>query len=152
MAYTFRAAANGKIGLFKGVFSVAPIVDQVRDDCEKAISLDPNNSIAYYIMGRTHAKLAEKSKIFRWPLGLAWGNIDDAIKFYEKASSLDPNFIMFRLDLANAFLSDDDTEKAREQLKAIPSMPESRRGRFREEGGSGKAPSEDRRIINLSIS
>ncbi len=123
MAYAYRAAANGKIALFKGVFGVAPIVKEVRDDCEKAISLDPNNQIAYYIMGRTHAKLAEKPSIFRWPLGLAWGNIDDAIKFYQKAISLDSNFIMFRLDLSKAFLSDDDYQKAREQLDAIPSIP-----------------------------
>ncbi len=121
-AYTFRAATNGKVALFKGVFSVAPVVKQVRDDCERAISLDPNNSIAYYIMGRTHAKLAEKSTIFRWPLGLAWGNLDDAIRFYLKAISLDPNFVMFRFDLAKAYISDDDYQKAREQLNSIPSI------------------------------
>jgi tetratricopeptide (TPR) repeat protein len=123
MAYTFRAATNGKIALFKGVFSVAPIVKQVRADCEKAISLDPNNSIAYYILGRTHAKLAEKPTVFRWPLGLAWGNIDDAIRFFQKAVSLDPTFIMFRLDLAKALLSTDDYKKAEEQLEAIASLP-----------------------------
>ena len=124
MAYTFRAAANGKVALFKGVFSVAPIVKQVRDDCERAISLDPNNSIAYYIMGRTHAKLAEKPTVFRWPLGLAWGNLDDAIRFYDKAISLDPNFVMFRFDLARAYMSDDEYEKAREQLNMIPNIPD----------------------------
>jgi len=123
MAYTFRAAANGKIALFKGVFSVAPVVKQVRNDCERAISLDPNNSIAYYIMGRSHAKLAEKPTIFRWPLGLAWGNLDDAIRFYQKAISLDPNFVMFKYDLARAYVSDDEYQKAREQLNAIPSIP-----------------------------
>ena len=122
-AYTFRAAANGKIALFKGVFSVAPVVKQVRDDCERAISLDPNNSIAYYILGRTHAKLAEKPTIVRWPLGLAWGNLDDAIRFYEKAISLDPNFVMFRYDLAKAYISDDEYQKAKEQLYVIPRIP-----------------------------
>jgi tetratricopeptide (TPR) repeat protein len=122
-AYTFRAAANGKIALFKGVFSVAPVVKQVRDDCERAITLDPNNSIAYYIMGRTNAKLAEKPKLFRWPLGLAWGNLDDAIRFYEKAISLDPNFVMFRFDLARAYINEDEYQKAKEQLYKIPSIP-----------------------------
>ena len=122
-AYTFRAAANGKIALFKGVFSVAPIVKQVRDDCQRAISLAPGNSVAYYILGRTHAKLAEKPTIFRWPLGLAWGNLDDAIRYYQKAISLDPNFVMFRFDLANAYVNDNDYQKAREQLNAIPSIP-----------------------------
>lgn len=123
MAYTYRAVANGKIALFKGVFSVSGIVNSVRQDCEKAISLDPNNAIAYYVLGRTHAKLAEKPKMFRWPLGLAWGNIDDAIKFYNKAVSIDPNFVMFRLDLARAYISQDLYQQARQQLQAIPQLP-----------------------------
>jgi len=123
MAYTYRAVANGKIALFKGVFSVSGIVNSVREDCEKAISLDPNNAIAYYVLVRTHAKLAEKPKMFRWPLGLAWGNIDDAIKFYNKAVSIDPNFVMFRLDLAKAYISQDSFQQAKVQLQAIPQLP-----------------------------
>jgi tetratricopeptide (TPR) repeat protein len=123
MAYTYRAVAGGKIALFKGVFSVGSIVKRVRNDCESAIALDPNNAIAYYVLGRTHAKLAEKPVMFRWPLGLAWGNLNDAIKFYQKAVSLDPDFVMFRLDLAKAYIRDDEKQKAEEQLAVIPSIP-----------------------------
>ena len=123
MAYTYRAVAGGKIALFKGVFSVGSIVKQVRNDCESAIALDPDNAIAYYVLGRTHAKLSEKPLMFRWPLGLAWGNLSDAIKFYKKAVSLDPNFVMFRLDLAKAYIRDDEYDKAKEQLAVIPSIP-----------------------------
>lgn len=123
MAYTYRAVANGKIALFKGVFSVGGIVKQVRNDCESAIALDPDNAIAYYVLGRTHAKLAEKPMMFRWPLGLAWGNIGDAIKFYRKAISLDPTFVMFRLDLAKAYVNDDKDQEAEQQLSAIPALP-----------------------------
>lgn len=123
MAYTYRAVADGKIALFKGVFSVGSIVKQVRNDCESAISLDPDNAIAYYVLGRTHAKLSEKPIMFRWPLGLAWGNLKDAIKFYKKAVSLDPKFVMFRYDLAKAYIREDEYEKAKEQLAIIPSIP-----------------------------
>lgn len=123
MAYTYRAVAGGKIALFKGVFSVGSVVKQVKNDCESAIALDPDNAIAYYVLGRTNAKLAEKPVMFRWPLGLAWGNLGDAIKFYKKAVSLDPNFVMFRLDLAKAYIREDDKQKAEEQLKVIPSIP-----------------------------
>lgn len=123
MAYTYRAVAGGKIALFKGVFSVGSIVKRVRNDCESAIALDPNNAIAYYVLGRTHAKLAEKPVMFRWPLGLAWGNLNDAIKFYQKAVLLDPDFVMFRLDLAKAYIRDDEKQKAEEQLAVIPSIP-----------------------------
>lgn len=123
MAYTYRAVANGKIALFKGVFSVAPIVKQVRNDCEEAIKLDNNNSIAYYVLGRTNAKLAEKPGIFLWPLGLSWGNIKNAIKLYRKAVSLDSEFVMFRYDLAKAYVRQDEYKQAREQLQAIPAIP-----------------------------
>ena len=123
MAYTFRASANGKIALFKGIFSVAPIVKRVRDDCEHAIALDSSNAIACYIMGRTHAKLAEKPKLFRWPLGLAWGNIDDGIRFYQRAVVLDSTFVMFRFDLAKALINENEYQKAREQLLLIATLP-----------------------------
>ena len=60
LPYIRRAAANGKIALFKGVFSVGGVVNQVRDDAEKAIELgnDGNETqgVAHYILARTHDK------------------------------------------------------------------------------------------------
>ena len=122
MAYCRRAIASGRVALFKGVFSVGGLVNATRDDCAMAISLDPANAAAYYVLGRAHAKLVEKPKIFRWPLGLGWGNIDDAIKNYEKAVSLRPGFIMYRLDAARAYVENDDYAKAKDQLKIIPTL------------------------------
>lgn len=122
MAYCRRAIATGRVALFKGVFSVGGLVNATRDDCLKAIELDPSNAAAYYVLGRAHAKLVEKPKIVRWPLGLGWGNIDDAIKNYEKAISLRPGFIMYRLDAAHAYVENDEYGKAREQLNIIPTL------------------------------
>ncbi len=122
MAYCRRAIASGRVALFKGVFSVGALVNSTRDDCQKAIELDPSNAAAYYVLGRAHAKLVEKPKLFRWPLGLGWGNIDDAIKNYEKAITLRPGFIMYRLDAARAYVENDDYGKAKEQLKTIATL------------------------------
>ena len=121
--YVRRAIANGRVALFKGVWSAIDFVKQVKADCEKAIALNPNNDVAYYILARTHAKLCEKPKLIRWPLGLAWANMDDAIKNYEKALLLKGNFIMYRLDAARAYLEEDDVAKAREYLIAISAYP-----------------------------
>ncbi len=122
MAYCRRAIATGRVALFKGVFSVGGLVNSTREDCQKAIELDPSNAAAYYVLGRAHAKLVEKPKLFRWPLGLGWGNIDDAIKNYEKAVALRPDFIMYRLDAARAYVENDDYAKAKEELKAISTL------------------------------
>ena len=123
MAYARRAIANGRIALFKGVWSAIDFVKKARDDCEKAIELDSSNAAAYYVLGRTHAKVSEKPKIIRWPLGLGWANLDDAVSNYEKAISLRPDFIMYRLDCARAYIEMDDYKKAREHLSVITLLP-----------------------------
>lgn len=123
MAYTRRAIANGRIALFRGVWESVDLIKQTRKDLEMALELDPRNSTAYYVMGRTHAKVSEKPKILRWPLGLSWASLEEAVKNYEMAIRLRPDFIMYRLDCARAYYELDEYEKAREHLKAIESLP-----------------------------
>ncbi|MGA9408092.1 MAG: hypothetical protein WBW71_13245 [Bacteroidota bacterium] len=123
MGYTRRAIANGRVALFKGVWDSIDLVKQVRADCEKAIELDKNNPTAYYVLGRTNAKLCEKPKIIRWPLGLSWANYEDALANYEKAIALKPTFIMYRLDAARAYTEVDEYDKAKEQLTKIATLP-----------------------------
>jgi len=121
--YVRRAIANGRVALFKGVWSAIDFVKQTKADCEKAISIDPNDHVAYYILGRTHAKLCEKSKVIRWPLGLGWANMDDAISNYEKAIALRSNFIMYRLDAARAYVEEKEYKKAKDHLIAASTFP-----------------------------
>jgi FimV-like protein len=123
MGYTREAIANGRIALFRGVFESLSLVKQTRADCEKAISLDATEPAAYYVLGRTNAKLCEKPKFVRWPLGIGWANMDDAVKNYEKSIELRPNFIMYRLDCARAYVEMDEYGKAREHLMKIASLP-----------------------------
>jgi len=123
MGYTREAIANGRIALFRGIWDALDLVKQAKIDCEKAISLDAAEPAAYYVLGRTNAKVCEKPKIIRWPLGLGWANMDDAIKNYEKSIELRPNFIMYRLDCARAYIEMDEYGKAREHLIKIAALP-----------------------------
>jgi tetratricopeptide (TPR) repeat protein len=123
MGYTRRAIANGRIALFKGVWESLDLVKQTKADCEKALVLDPREPAAYYVLGRTHMKVSEKPRIVRWPLGLGWANLDDAVKNYEKAIALRPDFIMYRLDCARAYVEQDEYAKARAHLTAIATLP-----------------------------
>ncbi len=122
IGYVRRAIANGRVALFKGVWSAIDFVKQVKADCEKAISLDPNNAAAYYILGRTHAKLCEKSKMIRWPLGLGWANMEESLQYYDKSVALRPSFILYRLDAARAYEEEDNTTKAKELLISIAAL------------------------------
>ena len=126
MGYLRRAIAKGRIALFKGVFSAIGLVKDVKADVEKAIRLNNEDKhhlgIAHYLLGRTHAKVCEKPYLLRLPLGLGWGDRDIAAEEYEQAISLDPNFIMFRLDAAKNYIEMDEFEKARGHLKKIQQM------------------------------
>lgn len=123
MGYVRRAIVNGRIALFRGVWDALDLVKQTKADCERAIELDPNNATAYYVLARTHQKVCEKPKVVRWPLGLGWATMDDAIRYYEKAISLRPTFIMYRLDCARAYIELKDYDKAKEHLRRISSLP-----------------------------
>ena len=127
ITYLRRAIANGKIALFKGVFSVAGVVNKVRDDCEKAIKLGNGGnyfqSLAHYVLARTHAKVSEKWAPARSVLGLGWADIDTAIVEYNRAIKLRPNFRMFYLDLAKAYIREDEYPQAREALQSVIDSP-----------------------------
>jgi tetratricopeptide (TPR) repeat protein len=122
MGYIRRAITNGRIALFKGIWEAIDLVKQTKADCAKAIALDPKEPAAYYLLGRTNAKVCEKPKFVRWPLGLGWANLDTAVTCYEKSIALRPNFIMYRLDCARTYIEQDEYAKARQHLIVIQSL------------------------------
>ena len=125
--YVRRAIANGRIALFEGVFSAIGSVNNVRDDCEKAIEIgnggNITQSLAHYILGRAHYKVCEKPYLLRLPLGLGWGDPADAIRELEMAVKLRPNFRMYYLALAKAYIEESEYEKAKESLLLVEQAP-----------------------------
>lgn len=59
----------------------------------------------------------------RLPLGLGWGDMEDAIRELEMAVKLRPNFRMFYLSLAKAYIEEDEYEKAKETLALLEKAP-----------------------------
>jgi len=127
ITYIRRAVANGRIALFEGVFSAIGTVNDVKEDCEKAIQLGNGGNyvqaLAHYVLGRTHLKVCEKAYLIRLPLGLGWGDTEDAVRLLETAVKLKPNFRMFLYELAKAYVEEDEYEKARETLKKVEKAP-----------------------------
>jgi Prolyl oligopeptidase family len=125
--FVYRAAANGKIALFKGIFSVASVVNAVRDDATKAIQLNNETperlAAACYILGRAHLNLVKKPKLVRLPLGLGWGNIEDANAYLKRARQLRPNFVTFELEYARCLAEMELEKDAISLAQRIGSMP-----------------------------
>jgi len=120
IGYLRRAIANGRVALFKGIFSVAGVVNMVRADVEKAIQLNNGGNfvqgVAHYVLARTHAKTSEKWKPARAVLGLGWADNEIAIQEYKKAIALYPTYMMFYVDYAISLVREDDYKTAKEML------------------------------------
>lgn len=125
--YIRRAIANGKLALTEGIFSAIGTVNDVKEDSEHAIELgnggNYTQALAHYVLGRAHYKVCEKPYLLRLPIGLGWGDMDDAIRELETAVKLKPNYRMFYLDLAKAYIKEDEYEKAKATLLKIEKAP-----------------------------
>ena len=112
VTYLRRAIVNGRIALFEGVFSAIGTVDDVKEDCERSIQLnnggDYVQALSHFVLGRTHAKVCEKAYLVRLPLGLGWGDMEVAIREFQFAIKLKPNYRMFYLYLAKAYIEEDE--------------------------------------------
>ena len=127
VTYLRRAIVNGRIALFQGVFSAIGTVDDVKLDSERAIQLNNGGNyvqaLSHYVLGRTHAKVCEKSYLLRLPLGLGWGEMEIAIRELQNAIKLKPNFRMFHLELAKAYIEEGEYELAKENLLLVEKAP-----------------------------
>ncbi|MBK7632561.1 MAG: tetratricopeptide repeat protein [Ignavibacteriales bacterium] len=127
ITYVRRAIANGRIALFEGIFSAIGTVNDIKEDCEKAIQLGNGGNyvqaLAHYVLGRGHLKVCEKAYLVRLPLGLGWGDTEEAVRLLETAVKLKPNFRMFLYELAKAYIEEDDYDKAKETLKKVEKAP-----------------------------
>jgi tetratricopeptide (TPR) repeat protein len=127
VTYVRRAIVNGRIALFEGVFSAIGTVNDVKDDCERAIQLNNGGNyiqaLSHYVLGRAHLKVCEKAYLLRLPLGLGWGDMEVAIREFQNAIKLKPNYRMFYLDLAKAYIEEDEYELAKQNLLLVEKAP-----------------------------
>jgi tetratricopeptide (TPR) repeat protein len=121
--YVRRAIANARIALTKGIFSVASIVNKVKEDLEFAINLGNGGSeiqaLAHYVLAKTHDEVSEKWAPARSIIGLGWGEIETALKEYSEAINLKSDVVRFYLDYAKALLEEDEEDMAIAMLEKV---------------------------------
>ncbi|MBI4418523.1 MAG: hypothetical protein HY563_07080 [Ignavibacteriales bacterium] len=122
MALTRRAIARARVALFKGFWESIGLMKETREDLENALSADSTNHEAHFALGSTHLKVIEKPWILRWPLGLGWGDREEAINHFERAIELRWDRIEYRLAAARLYIEDDEHAKARAHLSLIPML------------------------------
>ena len=101
---------------------------QVKASADKAIALDSNNDLAWYILGRWHEKVAELSTLKRKVAEFAYGSLpkasnDDAAKCFRKAISINPNRSPYNIDLGITCAAMGNQTDARKHIEKGLAMP-----------------------------
>jgi tetratricopeptide (TPR) repeat protein len=126
--YYALAVAMGRYALAQSGKEKINAVKEIRSNAEKAIRLNPNHGRAWHVMGKWHYEVSnlgimEKAGVRLMYGGLPEASLKESIQAYEKAKSLEPNFALNYLELAKAYNRNDETTKAIECLRKLPSLP-----------------------------
>jgi Tfp pilus assembly protein PilF len=123
------AAALGNSAIVSPVARQLDLANEIRSEIEKAISLDPQNGLAYHAYGVWHRKVSEigsASRVFASVLygrSVPAGSLEKSVEYLRKAVELNPAIIVSRLELARTHIAREEWEPARALLRSIPELP-----------------------------
>lgn len=122
--YTYLALSYGNIAMFRGDKERIKLAHLVKDNAEKAIQMNPDNYIAYIILGIYNREIANLNFFERLFANTFLGDVPDgsfeeSIKMFNKALSLKPNTIVPAYQLAKTYRYMDEDDKEKEMLKKI---------------------------------
>lgn len=101
---------------------------QVKTSADKAIALDSDNDLAWYILGRWHERVAGLSSLKRSVAEMAYGSLppatnDDAAKCFNKAISINPGRCVYYVDLGITYAAMEKTAEAKKFIEKGLAMP-----------------------------
>ena len=101
----------------------------IKAAADRVIALDPNNDLAWQVLGRWYLNLADVGTVKRALAQVAYGKLpaakyEDAVRCFEKAIELNPNRLMHYIELGRTYVQMDKGEDARRFITKGLSMPE----------------------------
>ena len=127
-AYVAMAIAEGRLAPGESAKKRVEYGRDVKNDCDKAIKLDPKNYRAWYILGMWNVQAAHMSGAERAAAKVLYGGIPDAtiktaLNCFEKCRSFNPSYILNYLDMAKIYKEDDQSEKCISALEVLVKLP-----------------------------
>ncbi|MGH7771654.1 MAG: tetratricopeptide repeat protein [Candidatus Binatia bacterium] len=125
----YVAASLGKVALQSPITKQIDLSQEIQENAEKAITLDPQNGYAYHIYGVWHRKMAEIGQMSRTFASLVlWrsipeGSMEKSVEYLKRAISLNPKVISHHLELARTYVAMGQWQLARSSLKSVQELP-----------------------------
>jgi len=109
----------------KSQFQASPFIKAY---AEKAIKLDPDNDLAWHVLGRWHRTLSDVNLLKRTVASFMYGQLprtttEKAVSCFEKAIEINPHRLMHYVELGRAYAQMGRTDEARRFIEKGLSMP-----------------------------
>jgi tetratricopeptide (TPR) repeat protein len=122
------AIAMGRAALDKSGKEKVAAVKDIKKYCDLALKYNPNNYVAWHIIGKWHYEVSNLNGLERTAAkiffgGLPSASLKESIQAYEKAKTLDASFVLNYLELARAYKRNNEKQKAISMLTILASLP-----------------------------
>jgi tetratricopeptide (TPR) repeat protein len=127
-ANTSMAIMLGRSTLTKSGKEKVVSAKDLKKYVEVAIKNNPNNFLAWHVLGRWHYEISNLNVVERAAVKVFYGgfppsSLKEGIKAFEKAQSLTPGFILNYLELAKAYNRNNQKDKAKALLAVMLLLP-----------------------------
>lgn len=122
------AIAMGRMALVSSGKEKVINVKEIKRYADIALKYDPKSFKAWHILGKWNFEVSNLNALEKAAIKLLYGgipsaSIDDAIKYYEKAKSLEPSFILNLFELSKAYHKNGQDDKAIENINKLLKLP-----------------------------
>lgn len=127
--YTFSAAAIGNLAFYADNKEKLNASNQMLSLLHKAVQINPEDHIALSILGSVERMFAGLNWFERAVAGVVYsasvpkGNYDTAVKYFEKAISIDSKLIRHHYELALTYLDMKEYDKAKNEFEKTLKCP-----------------------------
>ena len=127
-AHLRRAIAYGKLTDFVGNKTKLEYSKIIKDEAAKSIELDPADDLAWYVLGRWHAGVANVSGVLKVLAKIVFGSMppasnEEALRCLAKAAEHAPQRIANHAELARLHTTMGQPELAAKEWRAILALP-----------------------------
>lgn len=122
------AIAMGRMALVSSGKEKVMNVREIKRYADIALKTNPNNFKGWHILGKWNYEVSNLNGLEKAAIKLLYGgipraSIDDAIKYYEKAKSIEPSFVLNLFELAKAYHKNKQDDKAIENINKLVKLP-----------------------------
>ena len=128
--HLFLSIALGRVALDASAKERIKMSKEIKQEADLAVKYNPDNDLAYHVLGRWNRKIANLSWIEKGFADIFLGGVpknasnEEAVKNFQKAIELKPNYINHYLELGLTYEMMDKDNLAIEAFKKCLELPE----------------------------